>query len=261
MIKINDVLIEPSTFGDGTLKCEAPDVQTKDINKEIVITWCYDSDAELFCVYSLTRHLQDIGATKISLKLPYIPHARQDRYVSNRLFTLKYFADIINSLGYYKVYVLDPHSKVSLKLINNIEEMPLPFMVSPGSEMSKFAVMFPDKGAAEKYKDRYQTDTPIIIGKKHRNSEGRIDSYELENFTDGITHVLIRDDICSYGGTFVAAAKELRKRGVCNIILVVSHCENNILKGEVFDHITTVFTTDSICTVSHPKLVVSKIFR
>ena len=60
---------------------------------------------------------------------------------------------------------------------------------------------------------------------------------------------------------FVSAAKELRKRGVEHITLVVSHCENNILKGEVFDYIDEVFTTDSICTVSHPKLIVTKKYR
>ena len=134
--------------------------------------------------------------------------------------------------------------------------MPMPFLVS----YKNCAVMYPDNGAAKKYGAMEGVTNPII-GNKHRNTEGRIDGYELINFPEGTKKVIIRDDICSYGGTFVAAAKELRKRGVEEIILVVSHCENNILKGEVFDHIDRVFTSDSICTVSHPKLVVTKAFR
>lgn len=261
MIKVNDIVISPSTFGDGTLKCEAPEINSSD--KEIFITWCYDNDAELFCVYSLAKYLRENSTAKISLVLPYIPHARQDRYVSNRLFTLKYFAEIINLVGFYKVYALDPHSDVSFKLINNLEELPLPFQVSLGTkDFNNKAIMFPDKGAAAKYEHRYVgLKMPFIIGEKHRNSEGRIDRYELKNFTPGTKSVVIRDDICSYGGTFVSAAKELRKLGVEDITLVVSHCENNILKGEVFDYIDRVFTTDSICTAEHPKLIVTKAYR
>ena len=190
------------------------------------------------------------------LHLPYIPHARQDRNVSERLFTLKYFAEMINRMNFYAVWVLDPHSDVSLALIDRVKQMPMPFLVS----YKDCAVMYPDNGAAKKYGSMEGVVNPII-GNKHRNAEGRIDGYELMNFTEGTKKVVIRDDICSYGGTFVAAAKELRKRGVEEITLVVSHCENNILKGEVFEYIDKVFTSDSICTVTHPKLVVSKVFR
>ena len=104
-------------------------------------------------------------------------------------------------------------------------------------------------------------EKPIIVGNKHRNKEGRIESYELMNFQDGIKSVAIIDDICSYGGTFVSAAKALREKGVQNVVLIVSHCENNILKGEVFDNIDDVYTTDSICTVEHPHLHITGVYR
>ncbi len=267
MIKVGDKIIKIETFGDGTLKCEAPDNSFHLFFNKVFgetrtkITWCYDNDGELFALVALTRHLQEQGNKIIELCLPYIPHARQDRNVSNRIFTLKYFAEIINSLHFDKVYVLDPHSDVATALINKIEIMKLPFAYSPAGTAT---IMFPDNGAAKKYCELYQLepqDNPFVIGNKHRNKEGRIESYELMNFVEGTKSVIIRDDICSYGGTFVSAAKELRKRGVEDITLVVSHCENNILKGEVFNYIDRVFTTDSICTVEHPKLIVEKAYR
>lgn len=262
MIKLENKIISQETFGDGTLKCFIPPIESA--RSFANITWCYDCDAELFCLWSLVRYIQDkYPDQKINLYMPYIPHARQDRNVSNRLFTLKYFSELINAMNFNKVFVLDPHSDVSLALINRVEERDLPFTVAPRSD-EVATIMFPDSGAAKKYSPRYQLesrDNPFIVGNKHRNNEGRIDSYELMNFVDGTKSVIIRDDICSYGGTFVAAAKELRKRGVEHITLVVSHCENNILKGEVFDFIDEVFTTDSICTVSHPKLHVTKKYR
>lgn len=259
MIKIDNQLIQTEAFGDGTLKCKELIFER---DKSFVnITWCYDEDGELFALWCIVQHLRDqYPDIRINLVMPYIPNARQDRKVSNRLFTLKYFAAALNAMHFYRVYVLDPHSDVSLALIDRVEEMELPFQVAPDGA----TYMFPDAGAAKKYSSRYQlepTDTPFIIGNKHRNLEGRIAEYELLNFTEGTKKVIIRDDICSYGGTFVAAAKELRRRGVEDITLIISHCENNILKGEVFDNIDRVFTTDSICTVEHPKLIVAKSYR
>ena len=248
-------VIKQEAFGDGSLKCQIPVIDERE--KDVHIIWCYDNDQELFCLWSLVRYIQnEYPDAVMCLHLPYIPHARQDRNVSERLFTLKYFAEMINRMNFYAVWVLDPHSDVSLALIDRVKQMPMPFLVS----YKDCAVMYPDNGAAKKYGSMEGVVNPII-GNKHRNAGGRIDGYELMNFTEGTKKVVIRDDICSYGGTFVAAAKELRKRGVEEITLVVSHCENNILKGEVFEYIDKVFTSDSICTVTHPKLVVSKVFR
>lgn len=261
MIKIDNTIITQEAFGDGTLKCSIPTVETD--QKYICITWCYDNDAELFCLWSLVRHIQEnFCEMKINLLMPYMPHARQDRNVSDRIFTLKYFAEMINMMNFNKVLVLDPHSDVTLALINRIEELDSPFAVSSKDPVA--TIMFPDNGAAKKYSPRYlleAKDNPFIVGNKHRNNDGRIEKYDLMNFVDGTKSVIIRDDICSYGGTFVSAAKELRKRGVEHITLIVSHCENNILKGDVFKYIDTVFTTDSICTVSHPQLIVTKKYR
>ncbi len=259
MIKISNHIVKQETFGDGTLKCQLPVVASAE--DCINITWCYDNDSELFCLWSLVRHIQErYSRMLINLVMPYIPHARQDRNVSNRLFTLKYFAEVINLMGFNKVFVLDPHSDVATALINRVELMSLPFQVSIPKGG---AIMFPDAGAAKKYSQLYQLEPyeTFIIGNKHRDNNGTIIDYELMNFKKGIKSVIIRDDICSYGGTFVAAAKALKERGVEHISLVVSHCENNILKGSVFDYIDTVFTTDSICTVEHPNLKVTKKYR
>lgn len=257
MIKVNGHIIQQDTFGDGTLKCEA--IAGIHIKEENEILWLYDNDAELFALYSIVKDIQNrMYSAKNYLYMPYIPHARQDRNVSSRLFTLKYFAEIINSLRFQFVAVLDPHSDVSTALIDRVvlmEAYEIALMpLNPKTE----AIMYPDAGAAKKYGMKYSN---IIIGNKHRNAEGRIDSYELMNFTEGTKRVIIRDDICSYGGTFVSAAKALKERGVEHITLIVSHCENNILKGEVFDYIDKVITTDSICTISHPKLTFAIQYR
>lgn len=258
MIKLNNVLIKQETFGDGTLKCATPSfMRWEDEDCSFEILWCYDSDSELFTLITLRDFLREnFPNSKVWLTMPYIPHARQDRYVSGRLFTLKSFAKVINSLDFYRVAVWDPHSDVSKALIDRIQVEPFQFVPTDIHSV----MMYPDNGAAKKYGE-YYGDTNPIIGNKHRNKEGRIDSYELLNFVDGTKSVTIRDDICSYGGTFLAAAKALREHGVEHIELIVTHCENNILKGDVLNYVDKVITTDSIFTEKHPKIEVVTHFR
>ena len=56
-------------------------------------------------------------------------------------------------------------------------------------------------------------------------------------------------------------AKKLKEMGAKDIYLVVTHCEDTIFEGDILktDLIKNVFTTDSILTKKHEKLVVVKI--
>ena len=60
------------------------------------------------------------GIKKFDLIIPYVPYARQDRTeIDGESFTLKVFADLINSAKFDKVIVFDSHSDVAPALINN----------------------------------------------------------------------------------------------------------------------------------------------
>ena len=264
MIKINDAKVNQDKFGDGTLKCVLPEV-----NSNPTITWAYDSDEELFTLACLVDTLKE-RFDKIALVLPYIPNARQDRKVSGRIFTLKTFCKLINDMGFCSVDVLDPHSSVAMALLDKVTD----YYFKGNSEDKIETVMFPDAGAAKKYTEQGldKNYKNVIIGNKHRNAEGRIIDYELLNFPEGVKTVVIKDDLCSFGSTFVEAAKALKARGVEEIILEVSHCEPNIFKGEVFNYIDRVVTTDSILDLDNndyegvteeklAKLEVVKVFR
>lgn len=260
-----EVKINLDKFGDGTLKCSLSNAENEysiaayaSRRFYATIKWCYDDDSELFALICITNELKEINPEfKICLELPYIPHARQDRHVSGRLFTLKSFAQVINSLNFYHVYVTDPHSDVATALIDRC-------VVDYGFNFKwkqDKVWMFPDHGAAKKYASLPDAPKDYIIGNKKRNFEGRIESYELINFKEGTEEVWIRDDICSYGGTFVAAAKALKEKGVKTVYLVLSHCENNIHKGDVFKYIDKVYTTDSLYFEEHPQIELYKSFR
>ena len=254
MIKVNGDIVSLEKFGDGTLKCNEVCAGEKNW-----ISWIYDDDSELFALWCIVNDIKRYDPfAKILLQMPYIPNARQDRRVSGRIFTMKYFADMINAMGFSEVHVLDPHSDVSMALIDRSVEMKEDSAMLTAHCMRYDAIMFPDAGAAKKYN---VDDKDIIIGNKKRNADGRVESYDIIGFKNGIKSVAIRDDICSYGGTFAAAAFELRKRGVEEIALVVTHCENNIVKGGAINYMNTVMTTDTICAVEHPKINILKRYR
>ena len=117
MITLNGVPVEIGNFPDGTILMKQGEFGGLGTH----IEWKYENDRELVALIYLVKHLRSKGYYHISLYMPYIPNARQDRVKKlDDVFTLKYFSEIINSLGFFAVRVLDPHSDVSAALIDNL---------------------------------------------------------------------------------------------------------------------------------------------
>ena len=262
MIKLNDIEIPQNRFPDGTLLMKIEEYSEFSKN---TITWLYEGDEELFTLVCLTRNLQDNGRTDIDLYMPYIPHARQDRVHDFRdVFTLKYFCEIINSLNFTTVKVLDAHSDVSVALLNRVEVInPWYNIIEAMRNIHDKDLVFyyPDAGAAKRYGGIM--NGPYAYGNKKRDwNTGEILGLEVVNaeiVKD--KNVLIIDDICSKGGTFYHSAKALKEAGAKDIYLYVSHCENTILKGELLKDnglIKKIYTTDSIFTEKHEKIALVK---
>ena len=271
MIYLNSTLIENKRFPDNTsaLKLES-------YNNNPRLTWLYDNDEEMFMIYTITKHLQNQGF-RVQLYMPYIPNARMDRVKNEEdVFTLKYFCEFINSLNFSSVDVLDPHSNVATALLNNVCIRDIEGYVwcalsnityditgdcmheDRETMMNNLIVFYPDEGSVKRYNEKNQHE--YAFGIKHRHWEtGKIISLKIEHRDSLIgKDILIMDDICSKGGTFMMAAQELKKLGVRNIYLYVTHCENNIFNGEILnsDLIKYVYTTNSIYRGEHEKIKV-----
>ena len=263
MIKINGRIIEQNHFPDGSLLIK----YKVERGKTNTITWHYESDSELFAVYSLKKHLDRVApGWNPFLFLPYIPNARQDRVKSDEdIFTLKYFAEIINSLNFEEVRVLDPHSSVSEALINNIKVMPPIYFIQQTLHKigtDNLIMFYPDEGAMKRYSSMAEKE--YAFGIKRRDwATGKIEGLDVAGCTDKIegSRILIVDDICSRGGTFYHSAKKLKELGAEEIYLYITHCENTILEGELLTSglIKKVYTTNSIFTKEHEKIEVFEI--
>lgn len=262
--KIVNKVITQRHFPDHTLLLKTPEFI---LEEPIYIDWHYENDAELFTIICLAKKAKG----KKFLNMPYCPHARQDRVKNEEdVFTLKYFAEIINALGFDEVVILDPHSTVTEALFNNIyvenpkeyiEEI-INFDIHKDSE--ELILYFPDAGASKRYSDLFPR-FKYIYGNKIRTWEtGEIVGTEIVNpFNVDLTNktILIIDDICSRGTTFIKGAEALQKYNVGDIYLWVTHCENTILLGDIpwGDLIQRVFTTNSIFTEKHEKIEVLEV--
>lgn len=260
MIKVNGVAVPRLQFPDGTASFRYM-VGALQFN----ISWRYEDDGECMQLWYLVKHIREHAPkAEIDLLMLYIPNARMDRVKNaDEVFTLKWFADFINTLQFGRVLVLDPHSNVAPALINNIVVVGVGVYVgSVLMELEKhhdqILLCYPDEGAAKRYSDQAHRD--YVFGIKHRDwSTGKIESLELTT-PDKIAGktVLIVDDICSRGGTFMHTATALKAAGADKIFLYITHCENTIFDGEVltsglFEH---VYTTDSLYRGNHPMITV-----
>ena len=278
MIAVNNILISQSTFPDGTLAFKSDEIRILTNQLEAKqpavasIAWKFENNSELFTVRCLKRYLDDIGVLKVSLYMPYIPNARMDRTEEvGDIFTLKYFCEEINSLNFDFVFVLDPHSNVAPALLDRCIVKSAEGHIKEAINYIKnefkiedLVLVYPDSTAVKRYSKKF--DNNYIQGIKSRSwNDGKIDNLtlvgDLENIKD--KDVLIVDDICCRGGTFMKSAKELKELGARKIFLYVSHCENTIFSGEILesDLIDTVFTTDSIFSGENDKILISSIFK
>ena len=258
MIKLNDKQVDLNKFPDGTFL-----IKEMEPAEPVTITWLFEKNEEMLALYFLTKHLQSKGVEKIELKMPYIPNARQDRVKAQEdVFTLKYFAELINSMKFQKVTVLDPHSYVSEALFEHIEiQTPKKYVekVLDRIATDKLMLFFPDEGAMKRYSNMFAL--PYAFGMKKRDwATGQIKGLDVTGQTEVIpgSTVLIVDDICSKGGTFYHSAKALKELGAKEVYLYISHCENSIFEGELLtgDWVDKVFTTDSIFAGEHEKVEV-----
>lgn len=266
MIKVREQVIEINHFPDGTQAVKFDPFSTFEEVEDmqnwwtipLPIYWYYEKEEELITLMYITQHCRSHGFQNIQLIMPYLPNARQDRTKKDEdIFTLKYFAQMINWLNFSSVTVLDPHSNVSTALIDRIEVLEPDLFIAEALQIlhnesdEPIMLFFPDEGSVKRYAD--SLEYPYVYGCKDRDfATGRIKSLQLCGDTTPLAYsrVLIVDDICSKGGTFALSAKALKEAGAKDINLYVTHCENTALKGTLFDgDVNKVFTTSSMVHV------------
>ena len=268
MIKVNGEKLKITKFpnGESLIKNEGILKDVGIFEDTVEMTVKFENDEDLLHMMFIKKHLDEMNLDTI-LKIPYLPYSRMDRTEGENIFTLKYICSLINSLNFKKVIVYEPHSDVSVALIDRCE------VVNSTLELLKVVtkklnlntedyVFFPDKGAEKRY-SKHVKGFNLLTGIKERDfSTGYIKKLDIVGEKPGKDfRVVILDDLCSRGGTFILSANKLKELGAKEIYLVVTHCEDTIFDGNILDTdlINKVYTTNSILSRQHEKISVEEI--
>lgn len=244
MIDINNLDIIRFPGGELHIKCE-----TK--TDEVVCRITSSDDFMRLALYT-DAHKHAFGEIPHTLILPYFPYARQDRVANEgEPLSVKVFANLINSLGYKEVRVLDPHSDVTTALVDNIKVVPQHEIWGSyinNAVVGQVDLISPDAGALKKiYKLQSQAKDKVAnirIGTKHRDTmTGQITGTSVDGKPVSRTAIIV-DDICDGGRTFIELAKVIRQ-DYDRIELCVTHGIFSKGMDVLFEHFDTVVTTNS----------------
>ena len=225
----SDYNIMSFTFPGGETQVRIPPYLEKAERFEIS-TRIHNSDDTMSLLLTVDAMARvGVDPKRISLTIPYLPYARQDRVcVSGESLSIKVFANLINSMGLGLVRVLDCHSDVGPAVINNC------INISNGL-LSNWAytqigthpiIVSPDSGSNKKIHGvcaYIGSDDMVSCDKVRDLKTGKITGFKV--FSEDLEgrDCLIADDICDGGGTFVGLASELKSKNAGNLYLCVTH--------------------------------------
>lgn len=182
------------------------------------------SSADLMLLFVATGAIRNINPNvTLHLEIPYFPYARQDRMcMSGEAVGVKVMADLINSQRYRTVTVWDIHNEASLPLIDRVFHRTVDDFLKK-INLNKTIICAPDLGAAKKLKGL--GIHPEIVAMKQRDSEtGELSKPKIITDVFVTDHdILIVDDICDGGRTFINLAELLRSYTKGEVLLYVTH--------------------------------------
>lgn len=206
-----------------------------------------------------TNALNQFEINNINLFIPYICYGRQDRVCNiGEALSIRVFTDLINTQGYKRITVFDPHSDVQTALLNAKVRDSYDFVSEayhkiPNTEIdgvtSPPIIMSPDGGALKKVgKLAKRLNKPFIAASKERNVDGGEmdqDAIIVNGDVKG-RNVVVVDDICGGGQTFINLGKKLKEMGAEKLFLIISHAEGEYGLKRVLGTYEHIYTTNSM---------------
>ena len=242
-------------------------------NEEITIASRFNSVADLNLIKCAVACLRRLKAGRISLYIPYLLGARADRKFARGgcSYLVDVIAPDIKALGFDDVTVIDVHSEVSPGCIPNLVN------ISVLPKLTKLAIeeikkqdkthchfISPDSGASKR---SFETCKDLVV--EFSDLADFFDLIECAKHRDMLTSkilktvvpvddlkgedVLMVDDICSKGGTFMGLSSTMVEKNAGDKYLIVTHFEGTAdLEKLKAAGIKGIFTTNSIGNFETP---------
>jgi ribose-phosphate pyrophosphokinase len=200
------------------------------------------------------------GYNDVRLYMPYVPYGRQDRVTApGTSFSLEAFISLIFMQDFSRVTIVDPHSQVTTQLLElSVGRFTVVSQDSVLGSVSRFfptffqgpidqtVIIAPDEGAVNRAvaAAKILGVSEVLWAEKDRDpATGAVNGITLHGDPTG-KHVIVVDDICDGGRTFIELSKKLE--GAASKTLFVTHGIFSKGYNEVADHFDAVYTTDSL---------------
>ena len=219
-------------------------------NEDVIIVQTAYPDPNIIELFLLQNAVQEAGADKITIVVPYMGYGRQDKKFENgEPISAKAIANLI-SQNADRIITVDPHKEHILNFFSTSA-----FSCSAVPELAKYLkekevnmILAPDKGAF----DRAKQASKIIDCDFDYMEKTRIDGTTVEikpkNLDARGKKVAIIDDIISTGGTMAQSIKELKKQGAKQVLVACTHglFARDAIKKLVSAGCNDIISTDTI---------------
>lgn len=249
-VENSDIKFSISKFPDGEVQITLGEFSRKDF----VVVNCRITSAEELFILMQVADILNRHSVIWDLNIYYLMGMRMDRVMDfNRPFTLKVMLDTLERLGANRIGIFEPHSSRCSEPRNIFsfvepssqgEEEICQFCPGFTDVREKYQIVLPDKGAAEREFPYGNVPNDVVVAEKVRDvATGQIQSIKIVNpelLKESDKPILVVDDLCDGGGTFLGLAAELKKYTDKELSIFVVHMVNpkgieNLSK--TYDHV------------------------
>lgn len=239
------VTILSNVYEQGNFKKISENTTTSEtILRSIQIKSRLNNFSDLELIICAVKSLRNLGVKEIHLYTPYFLGSRSDRQFENgsNNYLKDIICPIINSLNFESVTVIDPHSDVLEACLNNYKKInnhaivcsalanfaPNKDMIAKEYAKEHCILVSPDSGATKKvFKIAEELDCRenVITCTKQRSVEGNLSNIYVPYHQSFINKdLIIIDDICDGGATFINIARRVKEiNKSTKIYLIVTH--------------------------------------
>jgi ribose-phosphate pyrophosphokinase len=232
MLLLNDKPVPYFTFSGGEIQVKLP---TNLGFEKVILTWKPKNAVDFLLLPLTVNALNEMGIENIHVEILYLPYARQDRACTpGEAFSLRMTMDVLTQLHVTSITVWDTHSDVAVKYMGighywsvmTIKNIFKNHNMLGYFDRDNLILCSPDKGSGNKVQsiaDEYPDLLAMFCEKRRNPDTGFISEIIVPELHNSTEDILVIDDICDGGATFIALAKQLKKQTTGKLYLYVTH--------------------------------------
>ena len=275
MLLLNNQPINYFKFPGGEIQIRLPDLI---VEERATLTWKPTNCEDIILLMMAVNALKNAGFYDILLDCLYLPYARQDRVCSKgEALSLQVICNLLDNLDFSYISFWDVHNEQKTfryfekTAVLNADRLDIlkRFNLLEDFGCENLVICAPDAGALFQTQNlciEFELPSPIYFRKTRNKKTGAIEVYDYQSGDRDLdqSDILIIDDICDGGRTFIEAAKILKDEASdIKLYLYVTHgiFSNGLdILLEHFEHIYCHHVLDDSRYQTNEKLTILRSF-